>query len=81
MIDPKEFAELKRAVDDARGEYERSKGALGELTGRLKKEFGCATLGDAERLLKQMEKEAKDLEAQYAKQKAAYIKTWKSETE
>ena len=48
---------LKRRVETAQQQVSKAEGALGEVMKQLKKEFGCDTLKEAKKKLKQLEKQ------------------------
>lgn len=62
-IDLKKFTKIKQAVEDARSERDRARGALDELMKRLKKERGLETLKQAKRLLRKKREERDYAEA------------------
>lgn len=56
--------ELKSKVDQLRRKADRAAGALSEQMSQLKKEFGCNSLEEAEKLLKKLEREEEKLHAE-----------------
>ena len=51
------YLALKRRVESAQQKADQADGAIGEVMKQLKKEFGCSTLNEAKRKLKQLEKQ------------------------
>lgn len=56
-ISIQEYAALKRKMEEAHKEYERSVGVLEELTRRLEKEFGISSIKEARRQLEKVKQE------------------------
>lgn len=51
MIDIDQYRQLKRKVDEARSTYERANGALSQLMEKLKEDFNCESIDEANELL------------------------------
>lgn len=51
------YLALKRRVESAQQKADQADGAIGEVMKQLKREFGCSTLNEAKRKLKQLEKQ------------------------
>ena len=51
------YLKLKGQVEEATQQANRAEGALGETMKQLKREFGCSTLSEAKKKLKQLKKE------------------------
>lgn len=51
------YLRLKKQVETAQQRADQAEGALGEVTKQLKKEFGCSTLSEAKKKLKQLERQ------------------------
>ena len=49
------YLDLKKRVESAQQETDKAEGALGEVMKQLKTEFGCTTLKEGKRKLKQLE--------------------------
>lgn len=58
MASLNDLARLKTKVDAAKSERSKAAGALEQVMGRLKKEFGCSTLDDARKMLKKVTADA-----------------------
>lgn len=72
-----DYQKIRRRVEAAKTARDRAKGALDELMGRLRKEFGCNTVGEAEALLEKLKREEVTLAGKYVKARAAFLKAWK----
>ena len=57
-----DLIKLNKAMEDATASSNQLKGQMDQLQKRLKEEFDCATIEDAEALLKKKEKEVIRLE-------------------
>lgn len=66
-MDLKRYNQLKNEVDKLQREADRSEGALEQLMTKLKDEFECNTIGEAEELVLMLEKEANKAEKDYDK--------------
>ena len=66
-IDVKRYEELKSDVEEAQQKVQRAKGSIDELMKRLKQEFGCNTVAEAEKKLVQLKKQSDTLEAEFDK--------------
>lgn len=51
------YLQLKKRVEAAQQRADQAEGALGEVMKQLKRDFGCDTLGEAKKKLKQLEKQ------------------------
>lgn len=71
-----EFQELESLANNLKEKASRAKGAVDQLHKRLKKEFGCSSLKEAEALLAKRNQKEKSLEEQY-QQAIRPIKKWK----
>jgi len=67
---------LKKKADKFKAEAERAAGALDQLMGELKKEFGCNTVEDAEKLLKKLVKEEKKAKVAYDEELERFEEKW-----
>lgn len=63
-----DYQRLQRQVTELQSDFDRATGALEETKQRLRKEHGCSTVKAAEALLVKLEREAKHLEKQFAKE-------------
>lgn len=52
-----DYLRLKKKVESAQQQADQAEGALGEVMKQLKKEFGCTTLKEAKKKLKQLERQ------------------------
>jgi hypothetical protein len=76
-ISEDEFKELRRDVENARAEAERAKGAVEQLTKRLKDEFDCSNLKEAKALLETLQEDTVKAEREFTKALTEYRKKWK----
>lgn len=77
-ISEKEYQRLKTDAQNAKSEFERAQGALEEMESRLKKEFKCSNLEEAEQLLEELKEEETKAERNFNKAKEDYERKWKS---
>ena len=75
-IDLKRYERLKTDVDRLQRDADRAEGALAQLMGRLEKEHDCATLQDAETLLKKLQAKEKAAEEKFATALAEFEEEW-----
>ena len=71
-----EYEKLKRKADKLKAEAERAAGALEQTMARLKEEFGCNTLADAEELLAVKKADEVKAKAGYENELGAFKKEW-----
>ena len=76
MIDQSKYQALKQKAENARKSIQRAEGALSETLKRMKTEFGCDSLEDAEKLLEEMRSDLKDLETSYNSKVKAFEEKW-----
>jgi hypothetical protein len=81
MNNLKEYTRLKRGVEEDQQEADRAEGALAEIMKRLKDEFNCPTLAKAKKKLKQLKKQAEDLELEYDEEIESYKKKCEDESD
>mgnify|MGYP001565121621 CR=1 FL=1 len=77
-IDEQKFKQLKKQADDARAAQDRAAGQLEATMERLKNEFDCATIEEAEKLLVKLNKEAAEAGAEYDEAVVTFEKEWGS---
>lgn len=77
MIDLGEFTKIKTRVDKIQRDVSRAEGALSETASQVKKEFGCASLGEAEVLAKKFNEDATKAEERYQRAVEAFWEEWK----
>ena len=78
MSDPEveRLAALKAKVASLRRRRDKARGALGEVMARLKKEHGCSSLEEAEKMLRGTKREARRLEREFARGLRAFERKW-----
>ena len=64
----KEFQRLKDRLDRLRRDRDRAQGVLDQLRATLKKEFDVKTLEEAEKLLRKLEREAKEQREEFQRE-------------
>lgn len=67
---------LERKVADLKAKSERAKGRLAEIASQLKKKFGCKTLKEAKRKLREKEDQERAEAEMYAKAKKTFEKRY-----
>ena len=75
------YQKMKRKADELRREADRAEGALEQLMEKLKEDFDCDTLEEAEQLSKRLEKEAKEAEEQFDVAVEEFEEEWGDELE
>lgn len=75
-MDEAAYKKLKARVDTARQTRDRAAGQLDGVMGRLKREFGCDTIGEAEALAKKLNREAKAAEEAFDAAAAKFEEEW-----
>lgn len=75
MIDEKEFKRLKLRAEEARDAHARATGQLDGAMSRLV-EFGCSSIKEAEKKVKQLTKDAEAAEASYNDALADFEENW-----
>jgi len=76
MITDIEYRRLKEEVEKVRQAVDRAKGALEQLNQRLKEEFNCKSIQEAELLLKTLKKETAEAQESFEKQYSNYVKKY-----
>jgi len=67
MITAGQFEKLKNKVDNLKTQRDKAKGSLATVMGRLKDEFGCESIQDAEELLTELKESVKQHEEELEK--------------
>jgi predicted translin family RNA/ssDNA-binding protein len=76
MADLERYSELRDRITKMRREADKASGALESLLARLKEEFGCKTLEEAEELLKETQDQLAELEQTFNKSLHKFEKKW-----
>lgn len=76
MADLKRFNDLKRQIEQKQQEADRAEGALEQLKGKLKEDFGCPTLQKAEEKLNEMLSQKEKIEREFEKALQEFDKKW-----
>ena len=72
----KRYEKLKADADRLRQEASRAEGALEQLMGRLKDEFGFTTLRQAERAAKKLAAESAEAEREFDRELDEFEREW-----
>lgn len=75
------YLSLKKQVETAQQKADQAEGALGEVMKQLKKEFGCNTLNDAKRKLKQLKKQSESSKEEFQTAFEKFEEDWSDEFE
>lgn len=81
MIDIKRYQELKAAVDKAQRDHDRAEGALAQLMARLKADYGCDSIAEAEKELEVRRRKVVKDEKAYAEALAEFEREWRNKDE
>lgn len=76
MINLEEYQQLKRKSEKAKSDVARAEGALEQQMKKLKDDFNCDSIVEAEELLTQFENEEKQAEEQYEKELSMFKDKW-----
>lgn len=76
MIDEEKFRELKRKAEEAQTAKDRATGQLESVQKRLKDEFGCFSLKEAEAKATELDKEAKVAEEEFENAAKDFEEKW-----
>jgi predicted nucleic acid-binding Zn-ribbon protein len=75
-IDIEEYNELKRKVELAKERADKASGALEQAMTRLKTEFKCNNIEEAEKKLKQLQNEVKKSKENFERFLNGFKKRW-----
>ena len=76
MADLKDLLALKERVESLRREADKAAGALEQSMRRLKEEFGCGSIKEAEKLLKELKAEEEESKDQFDREFEKFEKLW-----
>lgn len=76
MIDLEKYDRLKKKADKAKEDIARAEGALEQQLKKLKEEFDCETVEQAETLLVTLKKEEAAAESAYNEKMVEFEKKW-----
>lgn len=80
-MDLKKFERLKRRAAEAEHEAAEAAGAAKQLTGELKKQFGCKTLEEAQALREKLAREVRKDDKAFEEKIAEYEREFDRKTE
>lgn len=72
-MNSKEYLSLKKVLDKLKSKREQLVGAIQQTEKRLKEEFGCNSLKEAETLLKKLEKERVSKEEKFIRKLTEFV--------
>lgn len=75
------YLSLKKRVEDAQQKSDQAEGALGEVMKQLENEFGCVTLKEGKRKLRQLEKQEALSKEEFENAIEQFEKDWSEELE
>jgi hypothetical protein len=73
------YLKLKKQAESAQQEADKAEGALELLMKRLKEEFDCSSLKEAEKKLERLEKQTEDSKKEFEKAVGDFEKKWGNE--
>jgi SOS-response transcriptional repressor LexA len=75
-MDLREFEQIKAKVEKTKKELAKAEGVLSEHMRRLKDEFGCSSVEEAEKKLEQLQNKKVVLEEKYTKRLKKFKADW-----
>lgn len=75
-IDLEEYSALKRKAEKLRSQADRAQGALEHHMKRLRDEFDCNSIEEAEEALEELKKEEEKIAEKYGKALEKFKKEW-----
>lgn len=76
-MDLQKYLRMKREVEKAERERQNAKGALDLLLETLKRDFGCESLEEGDKLLASIEEKKRELESNFDAQLREYEKEYR----
>lgn len=73
------YLALKRRVESAQQKADQAEGAIGEVMKQLKREFGCSTLNESKRKLKQLERQEVESKGKFDNAVEKFEEDWPDE--
>lgn len=81
MIVMDDFQKLLKQVEEIKQRRDKAAGAVEQLIKRLKADFGCESLGEAKRKLKELEEEERQAFTAYNQARKVFDRKWKEKLE
>ncbi len=78
-IDVKRFEDLKSDVEKLQRDIHRSEGALTQQKQRLKPDFDCDSVDEAETMLEEMKEDCRKIEEKYNEKLEEFEQEWKEQ--
>ena len=75
-IDLREYADLRKQSEELKSKADKAEGALQQLMERLKSEFRCCSIEEAESLLSRLTASQEKAEADYERQLGKFKQKW-----
>ena len=75
----KRYMELKERVEQAQQKAAKAEGALEQEMKRIKTGFGCTTLEQGEKKLRQLKRQEEQLDAEFEKAMEEFEEKWNEE--
>ena len=75
------YLALKKRVESAQQKADQAEGAIGEVMKQLEREFGCSTLNEAKRKLKQLEKQEVESKEKFDSAVEKFEEDWPDESD
>ena len=77
MSDLERYLQLKSQVESAKQQADKAEGALESELKQMKKDFGCDTIEDAKRQLRQYKVKRDKIKAKFDREMERFEKKWK----
>jgi len=74
------YKQIKRQIETAQQEADRAAGALQQIEERLKSEYNCNSIAEAEKKIKTLTKKQETVEAEFEKALEAFEEKWPDES-
>jgi hypothetical protein len=78
-MDVKRFEDLKSDVEKLQRDIHRSEGALTQQKQRLKQDFDCDSVDEAETMLEKMKEDCRKIEEKYNEKLEEFEQEWKGQ--
>lgn len=75
----KDYLALKKTVEEAQQNADKAEGALEQVMKQLKDDFGCSTLVEAKKKLKQLQKQEENITIEFEEAVESFEKKWENE--
>lgn len=72
----KDYLALKKTVEEAQQNADKAEGALEQVMKQLKDDFGCSTLVEAKKKLKQLQKQEENITTEFDEAVESFEEKW-----